>query len=161
MSLADNATSYPPTSSFSRLITNHFESLIDPQSKQPNDMNKTTFDKPLIMTITGDVGSGKSVLADALVQRFDADRYSTGTVQRKLAEDMGITTLELNKRAETDPSIDEKIDSVFKSLEDTPVNLIVDSRMAWNFLPQSFKLKLEVNPLASAQRVWMTSLSNS
>lgn len=108
----------------------------------------------MIMTITGDVGSGKSLLANALVQRFDADRYSTGTVQRRLAEKMGITTLELNQRAETDPSIDEKIDSIFKSLERAPKNLVVDSRMAWNFLPNSLKIKLEVHPLVSAQRVW-------
>ena len=110
-------------------------------------------EQPIIMTITGDVGSGKSMLADALVKQFHANRYSTGTVQRQLAEKMGISTLELNKRAETDPSIDEKIDSVFKSLEDTPGNLIVDSRMAWHFLPSSFKMKLEVHPLISAHRV--------
>lgn len=117
-------------------------------------MVDSAYEKSVIMTITGDVGSGKSLLANALVQRFDADRYSTGTVQRRLAERMGITTLELNKRAETDPTIDEKIDSIFKSLERAPKNLVVDSRMAWNFLPQSVKIKLEVHPLISAQRVW-------
>ena len=117
-------------------------------------MAVTHFEKPIIMTITGDVGSGKSLLANALVQRFGADRYSTGTVQRRLAEKMGITTLELNKQAETDPSIDEKIDSIFKSLARAPKNLVVDSRMAWNFLPEAFKIKLEVHPLVSAERIW-------
>lgn len=117
-------------------------------------MAKDQFEKPVIMTITGDVGSGKSLLANALVQRFEADRYSTGTVQRRLAEKMGITTLELNKQAETDPSIDEKIDSIFKSLTRAPKNLVVDSRMAWHFLPDAFKIKLEVHPLVSAERIW-------
>lgn len=110
-------------------------------------------DSPTIVTITGDVGGGKSVLCENLVQQLAADRYSTGRVQRRLADEMGITTLELNKRAETDPEIDKKIDSVFASLAKTPKNLVVDSRMAWNFLPESFKVKLEVHPLVSAQRI--------
>ncbi len=105
------------------------------------------------MTISGDLGSGKSVLTTALVERWQAERYSTGLVQRQLAESMGITTLELNKRAETDKSIDDLIDGVFRSLAQTPVNLVVDSRMAFHFLPQSFRIKLEVNPRVAALRV--------
>lgn len=108
---------------------------------------------PLIITISGDVGGGKSVLADRLVRRFDADRYSTGTVQRNIAKRMGITTLELNQLAETDKSIDDQIDGVFKALAKTRKNLVVDSRMAWHFLPMSFKIKLEVAPEIAAQRI--------
>lgn len=110
-------------------------------------------DAPLIITISGDLGSGKSLLSNALVQRWEADRYSTGVVQRRLAEKMGITTLELNRRAETDKSIDDQIDSVFRNLAKTPKNLVVDSRMAWHFLPQSFKIKLEVHPKVAASRI--------
>lgn len=110
-------------------------------------------DKPIIITISGDLGSGKSLLANALVERWQAERYSTGVVQRKLAEKMGITTLELNRRAETDRSIDDQIDSVFKNLARTPTNLVVDSRMAFHFLPMSFRVKLEVPPAIAAARV--------
>ncbi|HEY8963099.1 MAG TPA: cytidylate kinase family protein [Alphaproteobacteria bacterium] len=110
-------------------------------------------EKPLIISISGDLGSGKSLLANALVERWVADRYSTGMVQRRIADRMGITTLELNKRAETDKSIDEQIDSVFRNLAKTPKNLIVDSRMAFHFLPMSFKIKLEVHPGIAAARI--------
>lgn len=110
-------------------------------------------DKPLIITISGDLGSGKSLLANALVERWKADRYSTGMVQRKIAERMGITTLELNTRAETDKTIDDQIDSVFKNLKKTPKNLVVDSRMAYHFLPESFRIKLEVHPKVAAGRI--------
>lgn len=109
--------------------------------------------KPFIITISGDLGGGKSVLADRLVKHYSADRYSTGTVQRQLAEEKGITTLQLNQLAETDKSIDDQIDGVFKSLEDNPKNLVVDSRMAWHFLPKSFKIKLEVAPQIAAERI--------
>ncbi len=110
-------------------------------------------EKPVIISISGDLGSGKSVLTTALVDHWQADRYSTGMVQRKIADKMGITTLELNKRAETDRSIDEQIDSVFINLARTPKNLVVDSRMAFHFLPMSFRIKLEVHPAVAAARI--------
>lgn len=110
-------------------------------------------DNVFIITISGDLGSGKSVLAERLAKHYKANRYSTGTAQRQLAAEMGITTLELNQRAETDKTIDDKIDGVFKSLSKTDVNLIVDSRMAWHFLPSSFKIKLEVAPQIAADRI--------
>jgi cytidylate kinase len=74
-------------------------------------------------------------------------------VQRRLADRLGITTLELNKRAETDKSIDDQIDSVFKNLAKAPKNLVVDSRMAFHFLPESFRIKLEVHPRVAATRI--------
>ena len=62
--------------------------------------------RPLIITISGDLGGGKSVLANALVDYWGAEAYSTGTIQRKMAAERGISTLELNKLAETDKTID-------------------------------------------------------
>lgn len=113
----------------------------------------TADEKPLIISISGDLGSGKSLLSNALVERWVADRYSTGMVQRRIADRMGITTLELNQRAETDKSIDDQIDAVFRNLAKTPKNLVVDSRMAYHFLPMSFRIKLEVHPRIAAQRI--------
>lgn len=118
------------------------------------------FNKPLIVTISGDLGSGKSVLADALVNYWHAERYSTGVIQRQMAAEKGITTLELNKLAETDKSIDDEIDSAFAKLAQTETNLVVDSRMAWHFLPESFKIKLEVNPVLAAERIIAADRNN-
>lgn len=111
------------------------------------------FNDPLIVTISGDLGSGKSVLGKALVEYWNAEHYSTGVIQRKMAEEKGISTLELNKLAETDKSIDDEIDGAFAKLSETETNLVVDSRMAWHFLPRSFKIKLEVNPVLAAERI--------
>lgn len=109
--------------------------------------------RPLIITISGDLGGGKSVLANALVNYWGAEAYSTGKIQRKMAEERGITTLELNKLAETDKSIDDEIDGNFRKLAETDRNLVIDSRMAWHFIPESFKIKLEVNPVLAAERI--------
>lgn len=116
--------------------------------------------KPLIVTISGDLGSGKSVLASALVDYWSAESYSTGRIQRKMADERGITTLDLNKLAETDKSIDDEIDGNFKKLSETDVNLVIDSRMAWHFIPESFKIKLEVNPVLAAERIIAANRDN-
>jgi cytidylate kinase len=109
--------------------------------------------RPLIITISGDLGGGKSVLANALVDYWGAEAYSTGKIQRAMADERGISTLELNKLAETDKSIDDEIDSNFKKLSQSEQNLVIDSRMAWHFIPESFKIKLEVNPVLAAERI--------
>lgn len=106
------------------------------------------------MTITGDLGSGKSTVARNFEEQYGAKRVSTGEVQRELAENLGIDTLELNKRAETDPAIDIKIDSIFKSLNKSEELLVVDSRMAWHFMPDSFKICMKVDLDVAARRVW-------
>lgn len=116
--------------------------------------------RPLIITISGDLGSGKSVLAKALVDYWGAELYSTGKIQRQMAEERGITTLELNKLAETDKSIDDEIDGNFAKLSQTDRNLVVDSRMAWHFIPDSFKIKLEVNPVLAAERIIAADRTN-
>ncbi len=109
--------------------------------------------KPFLITLTGDLGSGKSSLAKRLCAYFEADYYSTGSAQRKLAAKRGVSTLDLNKMAETDPSIDREIDSIFENLAYEEKTYVVDSRMAWHFLPNSFKLRLTVEPETGAVRI--------
>lgn len=106
------------------------------------------------ITVTGDLGSGKSSICAKIADRYGAERLSTGAVQREIAADMGITTLELNRLSDTDPTIDQKIDGVFATLESRPNMLVVDSRMAWHFMPKSFKLCMICDPMVAAQRIW-------
>ena len=122
------------------------------------DMHR--INRPLIITISGDLGGGKSVLANALVDYWGAEAYSTGKIQRAMADERGISTLELNKLAETDKSIDDEIDSNFKKLSQSEKNLVIDSRMAWHFIPESFKIKLEVNPVLAAERIIAANRDN-
>lgn len=108
--------------------------------------------KPKI-TITGDLGSGKSAVSAILCERLDYEKFSTGKVQRELANRYGMTTLQLNEYAETHPEIDDEIDSVFIEFNVSPKGLIVDSRMAWHFMPDSFKVFLMVPVEVAAHRI--------
>ena len=98
------------------------------------------------------MGSGKSTVSKILQERLKYDYIYTGKILREIATKYNMTTLELNKYAETHPEIDEEIDSTFKSLNDSN-HLIVDSRLAWFFIPQSFKVFLKTNLIVSVSRI--------
>ena len=105
------------------------------------------------ITITGTLGSGKSTVAQMLSDMLGYIYYSTGKAQRHIAEKMGLTTLELNLLSDKDPSIDEKIDSVFKQMNSDGKSYVVDSRLAWHFMPDSFKVKLITDETTAAYRI--------
>lgn len=113
-----------------------------------------------LITISGQLGSGKSTVAKALSKKLGWEYYSTGMAQRLIAQKRGITTVELNKLAITDINIDKEIDSVFKNPPWGDKNCIVDSRLAFHFLPHSFKVRLLVDPDEAAQRVFQEKRKN-
>ncbi|MDR2684476.1 MAG: cytidylate kinase family protein [Prevotellaceae bacterium] len=106
-----------------------------------------------IISLTGDLGSGKSTVSAILCKTLDYQYIYTGQIQRKIAERYNMTTNELNTYAELHPEIDAEIDSAFKALSDSK-NLIVDSRLAWFFIPTSFKVFLKTDLEVSAQRIF-------
>ena len=110
------------------------------------------------ITITASLGSGKSTVAKKLSQELGLTYYSTGLAQRKIAADMGLTTLQLNHLAEKDNSIDDRIDGVIKAMNQDGNAYIVDSRLAWHFMPASFKVKLTVDPKEAAKRIFSDTL---
>ena len=111
----------------------------------------------MLISITGKLGSGKSTVCNLLKDRYGFEIYSTGAFQREVARNMGITTLELNKRLREDPSLDYVIDDAVKklSIERAQDKLIFDSRMAWHFAEKSFKIFLTIEPCEAARRVML------
>jgi len=105
------------------------------------------------ITLTGDLGSGKSTVSRLLCEHTGFEYISTGKVQRQLAQELGLDTLEMNRRADTDPSIDERIDGIFVALGHDPNGYVIDSRMAWFFLPDSFKVFLKTDVHVAVQRI--------
>lgn len=116
-------------------------------------MTNTAIPPSTKITITGDLGSGKSAVSGILCDRTGFEYVSTGRIQRHLAQELGLDTLEMNRRADTDPGIDQRIDSIFIDLGKDPKGYIVDSRMAWFFLPASFKVYLRTDAAVAAERI--------
>jgi cytidylate kinase len=108
----------------------------------------------MIVTISGNLGSGKSTVADALAEKFHLKRYSAGDFMRDMAEERGLTLLELSKLAEADPAVDKEIDERNKTLAEKEKDFVIDSRLAWYFIPGSLKIYLKCDVNESAKRIF-------
>lgn len=111
----------------------------------------------MLISITGRLGSGKSTVCNMLKERYGFEIFSTGTINREYARRLGITTLELNKRLNDDPSLDHEIDGTVTKLSEERKDdkLIFDSRMAWHFARNTFKIFLTIEPMEAARRVML------
>ena len=109
----------------------------------------------MLISITGKLGSGKSTVCNILKERYGFEIFSTGTINREFARRLGISTLELNERLKEDPALDKEIDGTVTklSVEKKDEKLIFDSRMAWHFAKDTFKIFLTIDPMEAATRV--------
>ncbi len=108
--------------------------------------------KKEIITINGLPGSGKSSTADFVAKELGFKRFSSGDFMRKIATDMGISLNELSVMAEIDHSIDLKIDEEVKKAGEMD-NIVIDSRLAFHWIPTSFKVYLDLPPEIAKQRI--------
>ncbi|MCL2299595.1 MAG: cytidylate kinase family protein [Firmicutes bacterium] len=110
----------------------------------------------MYITITGNLGSGKSTICARLNELFGFEIYSTGRIHRDLARRLGKSTLEMNVLMNSDPRYDNAIDDevVRIAAERQGDDIVFDSRMAWNFVPRSFKVFLRVSIDVAAARIF-------
>lgn len=110
--------------------------------------------KKNILTIAGDLGSGKSTTADLVARLLKYRRFSSGSLMREMAEKKGVTIGEMNHLAETNPDIDHEIDTEIKRIGEEEDNLVIDSRTAWHWIPDSYKVYLTLTPEHAAERIF-------
>ncbi len=108
--------------------------------------------KKHIITIAGSLGSGKSSTAKMIAEMLGYEHYSTGDFMRSIADERGIPLSDLNKIAESDPSIDKILDDHNLEVGDME-NVVLDSRLGFHFIPDSFKVFLELDPNIAAERI--------
>ncbi len=107
------------------------------------------------ITLTGNLGSGKSTLSKILEADYGYEIFSTGKVIRKIAEEHGLSVLEMNELMNKDPKYDHEIDDTTAriSRENPDKSILFDSRLAWHFVEKSFKVFLSVSLDVAANRV--------
>lgn len=109
--------------------------------------------KKHIITIAGKPGSGKSTTSKKVASALGYDRFSSGDLFRSIAKERGINLYEGNLIAEQDTSIDEAVDTRLQEIGRTTEKIVVDSRMAWHWMPDSFKVYLDLDLETAATRI--------
>ncbi len=110
-------------------------------------------------SITGHLGSGKSTICKLLNKEYGFDIISAGSLMREMASEKGVSVLDFQKSQSNLEHVDNYIDSAIvaknKTISDDK-NVIFDSRLAWHFLPETFKIFIVVSPYEAALRTYLT-----
>ena len=106
------------------------------------------------IAISGELGGGKTALGKLLNEKLGFALISVGSIQRELAAKHGMNAVEFNKYMETHPELDLECDKKVEEYGLSDSNLILDSRLAWNFVPCAFKIHLIVNIDIAAKRIF-------
>ncbi len=105
------------------------------------------------ISITGDLGSGKSTVAKEICRILNYKYLSTGLIQRELGQQKGMNTLEFNKFTDENKDIDDYIDQKLKDVNNQVEPFVLDARLGWHFVKKSFKVYLMAIEEVAASRV--------
>ncbi len=113
--------------------------------------------KKHLISLGGLPGSGKSTVKGLLADKLGYPTTSTGDFMRSLALARGISFDDFNALIATDKSIDLEIDAKLKEIEANVDEMIIDSHLAFHFVPSSFKVFLNISLKVSAERIYRDS----
>jgi cytidylate kinase len=107
----------------------------------------------MIITISGQSGSGKNTVADVVAERLDYDRFSVGNFRREKAKSMGLTLEQFNALGEKESFTDAEADKWQIEIGNARDNFVIDGRLSYHFIPHSKKIFLDVSPEEGARRI--------
>jgi cytidylate kinase len=113
-----------------------------------------------IITISGKPGSGKSSTADKVAELLGYTRHSSGDMVRRILKQTHMTLEEYNERAESEHALDSQIDDELRKLREQN-DIVVDSRLGFYWIPESFKVYLDLDLGVATARIYKDLVSNS
>jgi len=116
--------------------------------------------KKHIITISGKPGSGKSSTADKVAELLSYTRHSSGDIVRQILKGKGMTLAEYNQKASHDHDLDAKVDEELRLLRESK-DIVIDSRLGFYWLPESFKVYLDLDLDIATARIFKDSVTNS
>lgn len=108
--------------------------------------------KKRIITIAGKLGSGKSSTAKKLAAMLGYRHFSSGDLFRQAGLELGLDILKANQASEANSAIDDLVDQKMRDLGNED-GIVIDSRLAFHWIPDSFKVFLELSDDVAAARI--------
>jgi cytidylate kinase len=115
--------------------------------------------KSKVITIVGENGSGKSSTSNGVAEALGYRRFSAGDFQRAAAASLGLTYDEYQKVALNDPKYDRMADDALIAAGKEG-DVVIDSRLGYHFIPESFKVFLALDPEIAAARILKDAETN-
>ncbi len=94
----------------------------------------------MIITLSGEIGSGKFIIGKELAKKLNYIYSSTGEIFKKLAKEHKMDLTHFLKYAETNLNIDKELD---EEQRNTKQNTVLDSRMGFHFANTDLKIWLK------------------
>jgi cytidylate kinase len=113
-----------------------------------------------IITLSGKPGSGKSSTADKVAEMLSYTRHSSGDMVRTILQREGMTLREYNEQAANDNALDEKVDEYLRNLR-SKKDIVIDSRLGFYWIPESFKVYLDLDIQVATVRIYKDAVSNN
>lgn len=110
--------------------------------------------KKHIISLAGDLASGKGETSKILTEKLGYGIYRNGQYFRELAKNMNMSVTEFNIYVENHPEIDRQIENSAAEYAKTHDNFIIDARLGWYAVPESFKVYLKVDIDVAAKRAF-------
>ena len=88
------------------------------------------------------------------MKRLNYTVYRNGDYFRKLAKESGMDVTKFNEYVKDHPEIDRKIENSASEYAKEHDNFIIDARLGWYAVPQSFKVYLKVDIDIATKRVY-------
>lgn len=111
-------------------------------------------EKRHIITIAGDHASGQGTLSNNLQKELGYEIYRNGQYVRKLAQEKGMSIIEFQKYLDEHPDLDREVEKSAKNYANNCESLIIDAKLGWYAVPDSFKVYLKVNIDVAVQRAF-------
>ncbi len=116
-------------------------------------MSEVSLQRKHIITIAGKPGSGKSTTSKGVAVELGYQHFSSGDLFRAISNEKGLDLLSGNAHAEKDAAIDHLVDQRLRDIGATEDSIVIDSRMAWHWMPYSFKVYLNLDMKIAAERI--------
>jgi CMP/dCMP kinase len=107
----------------------------------------------LRITLSGDLGSGKSSVGRRIAAALGVPYFSAGALFRQMGQIDNLDALNTNLAAENNTAIDAAVDERTREIDRTVQSFVIDSRMAWHFVRNATKVYLTVSRETAAHRI--------
>ncbi|MBR3134392.1 MAG: (d)CMP kinase [Clostridia bacterium] len=110
--------------------------------------------KKHIISLAGDLASGKGTVSKIIAERLNFKIYKNGDYFRQLAKEMNMDVTSFNEYVKDHPEIDRQIENSATEYARNNDNFIIDARLGWYAVPESFKVYMRVDTKVAAQRAF-------